>query len=486
MESRMVEDFGLAGLYDQDEEVEMVDPPTNEGAESQVEHKCFSAYPWEEDMQLGSLKVKHVSMDEYTIEECTELLLCELRTQEPKCISVACYHIFIATHSLQEIIDQLGIVAAAARGTPQHKIVFASMVFIPQQHKSWSDLCKLNFEIRRLCCSLQRPSIPLHKVALLVQTDRQCAVKKACFADAISGQNLGSQFTMETLSKLKLWVLKYHVSGFAEDAPIGWRMTVWDLKPVALQLTVGYRNPTMIGFLREQGAYREESGRRVSGRKSAASATSQRGGDNRSRELRVRPAGVREARRIARGGVSRGGVSRGGVSRGGVSRGVHSRRGGSSGGFSSSGNSSGGSSSGGSSRGRNPSSGSYSSYTTARTDSSGSYRSSVSTDSVFADNSEAGTHHGGQLVAELEALRLSRSRMERDGERRVDRERERNGRLEAALERTRNELAELKRDYHNLKLDNERLHFNHQEAWTIIRSEWKRRDDEQERRERKK
>jgi hypothetical protein len=313
-------------------------------------------------------------------------------------------------------------------------------------------------------------------------------VKKACFADAVSGQNLGSQFTSETLGKLKLWILKYHVSGFQDGAPLGWRTTMWDMRPVDLQFTVGYKNPTMVGFLREQGAYKEVRDRRASGRRSAAAVpgTARRGSD-RSRELRVRPAGVREARGVVRGG-SRGGRARGGASSGSGGR---SSSGNYSGGSTSSsgrsGSSSGGELSGGSSRGRNMSGGSYSGYAARNfsSDSSGSYRSSVSTDSVFAGGSRMERPHSEQLVAELESLRLSRCRMEREGDRRVERERERAERLEAALEKTRSELAELKRDHHNLKLDNERLLYNHNEAWSIIRAEWKKRDLEQERRERR-
>ena len=118
----------------------------------------------------------------------------------------------------------------------------------------------------------------------------------------------------------------------------------------------------------------------------------------------------------------------------------------------------------------------------------------MSSDSVFEGGPRRGVGRTEQqLVAELEHLRLSRNRYGCEDEWRYGRERQRVERLELALEKARedvsklsSQVAELKQENCSLKMDNERIQFNSQGAWSIIRSEWRRRDDEQARRERRK
>ena len=453
-ESQLMDDFGLQALYqgEEEEDIEMVDPPQNQGEEQvqQLEHKCFSGYSWEEVIQGDSVRILHVPMEHYALEEVTELILVDLRSKEPKMISVCCYQMFLSTHSVQEITEQLSMITAAAQHAKIHKLVLASTIYLPAQEKMWAEQVKLNFEIRRLCFLLERPSIPLHKVTLFVQPELQnCAVKKACYSEAIAGTGLGETLTPDTVTKVKEWIIKYHKSGFEEGAPIGWRMTAWDLKPVALQHTPGYKNPTMINLLKNQGCYREPKNIRGARRRVAAPRTA-RPGPSKKKELGIRSAGVQEARSKPFG-------------RGGGSSGYNSR-------------------------GSTVGSSGY------RRSSYASSSRTMSSDSVFEGGPRRGVGRTEQqLVAELEHLRLSRNRYGCEDEWRYGRERQRVERLELALEKARedvsklsSQVAELKRENCSLKMDNERIQFNSQEAWSIIRSEWRRRDDEQARRERRK
>jgi hypothetical protein len=450
LENQLIDDLGLQGLYeneDEEESIEMVDPPQNEGAGQghQLEHKCFSGFSWEEVIQGEGIRIFHVAAEDYALEEVTELILVDLRSKEPKMISVCCYQVFLSTHTIQEITEQLSIITAAAQQAKIHRLVLASTIYVPTQEKLWSEQAKLNFEIRRLSTLLARPTIPLHKITLFVQPElKTCAVKKACYSEAIAGTGLGENLTPDTVLKVKEWVLKYHRTGCEENAPIGWRMTAWDLKPVPLQYTPGYKNPTMINLLKTQGHYREPKNVRGARRRVAAPRTA-RPGPSKNKELGMRGAGVKEARPMPFG---RGGGSSGYSSRG--------------------------------------SAGSSSSY---RRSSYASSSRTMSSDSVFEGRSRTEQ----QLVAELEHLRMSRSRYECEGEWRYGRERQRMERLELALEKAREEVnklnsqvADLKKENCSLKLDNERIRFNSQEAWSIIREEWRRRDDDQARRERRK
>ena len=444
LESRISEDLGLNSLYDE-EEVEMVDPPQNQDAErSEITHKCYSGYPWEETIQEDGVTIQHCQMDEYAIEETTELILCDLRSQEPKLISVACYHVYLSSHPVSDIMEQLSIITAAAQKAPAHKLVLSSTIFLPEQQQLWGEQTKLNFEIRRLCFLMERPNIPLHKVSLFVQAEtKTCAVKKACFTEAVGGVGLGRTLTPDTLAKAKQWVIKYHKSGFEEGAPMGWKMTAWDMKPTSLQYTPGYRNPAMIQRLKDQGTFREPRNNRGRGKAGA----SRRGGVaySRKRELGIKPAGVQEARTrpFGRGGGASG------------SSGYSSSR---SLGY--------------------------------RKSSCASSHRTFSSDSVFEGGSRGRGQSQVDLMVELEELRRAR-RMELEDDRRQERERQRADKLEAALEKARDEVgrlntqvADLKKELCSLRLDNERINFNNQEAWGIIRSEWRRRDEEQARRER--
>ena len=436
---RVSEDLGLNGL--DDDEVEMVDPPQNQDQEQQesIRDKCFSAYNWCDVIEAEGVKIKHTLIDDLEIDEVTELILCELRSQEPRRISVACYHVFLKRHSVQEIMEQLAIVTAAAQQTPTHKIVFCTTIFLPEHQQTWGEQCKLNFEIRRLCLVMKRPCIPIHKVGLLVQSENKgCMIRKSCFTEATTGNGLGLTLNVDTMGKIKSWIVKYHRSGFEQDVPLGWKMSVWDLKPISLQQTVGYKNPRMIEFLKAQGTFKQKSniqnktGAAVRGRRSSGSVR---------KELGIKPAGVQEARSKNSWRDSGSGAVRGNF----------------------------------------------------RADNR-THRSRVYTDSVFESEgpSVRRKESTDQLARELEEMRIARSRFELDDERRYGRERQRVEKLESSLEKARDEvirlstqLAEVKRENCNLRLDNDRVQHNNQEAWNIIRAEWRRRDDEQARRERR-
>ncbi len=439
----MVEnDLGLERLYQEDGNPVIVDPPLDQQQElPEIKDKCFSSYEFGDSLSGEDVVIDHISLVDHTIDEATEIILCELRDPEPRRISVACYQSYLGTHSVQEIMDQLAIIAAAAQQSNTHKIVFCSTVFLPEQQPLWGDQCKLNFEVRRLCFTLKRPSIALHKVALLLLPETKgCLVKKSCFTEAMAGTGLGVSLAHETINKMKLWIVKYHGAGFRDNAPLGWRMTVYDMRPVPLQHTVGYKNPSMVGFLRRQGMYKDNQSKPIVKRRKRNVAT--------KKDLGGKPAGVQAARPR--------------------------------------------------SDGRSASSLSYqgSSRRSSKTSSNSFGQRRMSSDSVFdhkLTNIHRRTQSDRQLSYELEEMRISRSRMELDNERRYGQERQRQEKLELALDKARDEVsrlstqvADLKRENHNLRMDNERVQFNNQEAWNIIKSDWRRRDEEQARREKKK
>ncbi len=398
-----------------------------------IKHVSFGNHPWDSTWEDNNVTVNYAQVEGFDLLEVTEIILGEIRSTTPKRISVSCYGKFLGEHECEEVHEQMKLLVAAVQKNPQHKLLLCHTMFIPAQEHLWTAQTRLNFDIRSLNIIMKRPLLPLHKLGLTSQpATKELGVKKSCFVEAAANEGLGSNFTSETLEKIKSWILKYHSSGFGENMPIGVKMTQSDMRPRPLQFTVGYRNQQMTQRIKQLGTYTEPATPKNGAKTAVKPSRAKR------REFPQKPAGILPRPPIQQRTNSA--QQRLRQSRFSLNR-LDSRR-----------NSSGGAS-----------------------------------DSVFMNNHESRwpDRTTRQLEMELENLRVSKDRMEVETERRMGRERDRCERLDHALERARAELVsindrytELKRENSSLRMELERSQNNSAEAWQIIKMEWRRRDEE--------
>ena len=187
-----------------------------------------------------------------SLDEQTEEIISAIRDPQPKHIAVICFQQYLPKHKKQEIYERIQTITDLASKSSHIKLVFGTMIFIPELENLWRDNGDLNDFIRlKNIRDLDTSPLSVHKS--LMVSKKGCLtqqVKGKYWKEFEEGQGVGLNLSFDGMVKLAKWIIRHFDTAFTEeDRPKGVNH-LKELIPKPLKFTPCYsKSPKMMTII---------------------------------------------------------------------------------------------------------------------------------------------------------------------------------------------------------------------------------------------
>ena len=225
-----------------------------------------------------------VPMLKETSAQVAEFVIDQLDQVQPRCITImALQNAFkmSAVETVEEIKSSIDLIVGSWHLNQRHRVVIASLVFVPNDVEEWGNIADANAHIMRANKSMKMQPLRIHRIFLSKQKGQGVqVVNGGRFLEFKNNQGLGATPTMESLKLMVKWLLMHHKKGmYNTEIPDSCEESA-GMQPTPLGFTDGYcNNPDMRDILAQRGQFvsrrsRSSSRKRETPKKPAKRVTS--------------------------------------------------------------------------------------------------------------------------------------------------------------------------------------------------------------------
>ena len=189
-------------------------------------------------------RIRWISLKDYDIRECTDIILEAVRDQTiAKNIAICCFQRWAGTMEKGKIRKYFDEIVAEVQRQEKNKVCFSTALFLPNSSPIWPQVAQFNDETRWYNELLKMPPMSLHKMGTttISEYDKTLRVRGMCFSEFQSGLGFGTHPSYEGCQKIKSYMLVAFDNTFAPRAYTGKSRFVRVKIPPPLIETEGYR-----------------------------------------------------------------------------------------------------------------------------------------------------------------------------------------------------------------------------------------------------
>lgn len=215
---------------------------------------------WDEKLT----RIRWISLRNYDLKTCTQVIIEAIEDQTTaKNVIVAAYQKFAGVVEKKKLTKCFDEIVEATQKQEKNKVVFSSVMFLPNSSSVWPQVGVLNDEIRWYNEKLRMPPVSLHKMGMttISEYDKTLRISGCRYVEFQTGFGFGHNPSYEGCVKIKNYILNAFDNTFSPRAYQGRSRYVRVKIPPPLIQTEGYRYNA---FFRQELEDRNLTGRPAS------------------------------------------------------------------------------------------------------------------------------------------------------------------------------------------------------------------------------